>query len=218
MRDVGIVKSALSANGQTASLIISGIGEHSPYLIPSPLIFLEPVLTPSAQEYNLGYCNHLRRSHYLHPQRTRRSQTNTETSFRCHLDQRHHGWAARHAPSAGRALKIKSHQDKTNIEQILANSVAEGASGREEAWIRGFVAVRPSLLTNRPAKCEPKLRIGVMLKPAVGYTVSREVVGKWIFDELLANEGKDRWVGKKVSLTYQIRPFVFSGCRASADS
>lgn len=96
----------------------------------------------------------------------------------------------------------RAHQDKTNMEQILANSLAEGASGREESWIRGFVAVRPSLLTNGPAKGEPKLRVGTMSKPAVGYTVSREDVGKWIFNELLANEGRDRWVGEKVSLTY----------------
>ncbi|MCJ1268544.1 hypothetical protein MMC22_008432, partial [Lobaria immixta] len=87
-----------------------------------------------------------------------------------------------------------AHQDKHNMEQILTDSLAESASGRKETWMRGFVTVRPSLLTNGPALEQPKVRVGTLTKPAVGYTVSREDVGKWIFDELVANEGRDRWV------------------------
>ena len=94
-----------------------------------------------------------------------------------------------------------AHKDKYNMEQILADSLAEVAPGRKEAWIRGFVTVRPSLLTNGPALGQPEVRVGTLQKPAVGYTVSREDVGKWIFDELIANEGRDRWVGEKISLT-----------------
>jgi len=36
--------------------------------------------------------------------------------------------------------------------------------------------------------------------PAVGYTISRDDVGKWIFESFV-KEGK-AWVGQKVSLTY----------------
>lgn len=99
-------------------------------------------------------------------------------------------------------LLHNAHKDKHNMEQLLADSFAEAASGRKEAWIRGFVFVRPSLLTNGPAAGQPKLRVGTVPKPAVGYTVSREDVGKWIFNQLLANEGRDQWAGEKVSLTY----------------
>lgn len=94
-----------------------------------------------------------------------------------------------------------AHNDKLNMEQLLGDSIAEGASGGKEAWIRGFVSVRPSLLTNGPVAGQPKLKVGTVSKPAVGYSVSREDIGKWIFDELVANEGRDRWVGEKVSLT-----------------
>lgn len=98
-------------------------------------------------------------------------------------------------------LLHNAHQDKANMERLLAESLAEGASGKKEAWIRGFVFVRPTLLTNGAAVGQPKLRVGTESKPAAGYTVSREDVGKWIFDEVLANEGRDRWVGEKVTLT-----------------
>ena len=94
------------------------------------------------------------------------------------------------------------HKDKHNMEQLLADSFEEAASGRKDASIRGFVCLRPSLLTNGPSLGQPKVRVGTVPKPAVGYTISREDVGKWIFDELLANEGRDRWIGERVSLTY----------------
>lgn len=95
-----------------------------------------------------------------------------------------------------------AHKDKHNMEQLLTDSLAEAGSGGKDAWFRGFVALRPSLFTNGPALGQPKLRVGTVSNPAVGYTVSREDVGKWIFDELLANEERDRWIGEKVSLTY----------------
>lgn len=82
-----------------------------------------------------------------------------------------------------------AHNDKLNMEQLLGDSIAEGASGRKEAWIRGFVSLRPSLLTNGPAVGQPKLKVGTVPKPAVGYSVSREDIGMWIFDELVGMKG-----------------------------
>lgn len=101
-----------------------------------------------------------------------------------------------------KVLLHNAHADKHNMEQLIADSLTEGSSGRKEAWIRGFVFMRPSLYTNGPALGQPKVRVGTVSKPAVGYTISREDVGKWIFDELIANEGRDRWEGERVSLTY----------------
>lgn len=101
-----------------------------------------------------------------------------------------------------KVLLHNSHVDKHNMEQVVADSIAEGASGRSEAWIRGFVSLRPSLLTNGPALGEPTVRVGTVPNPAIGYSISREDVGKWIFDELVANEERDRWAGERVSLTY----------------
>ncbi|MCJ1424588.1 hypothetical protein MMC29_002476 [Sticta canariensis] len=155
VRDVGAVKSALSPNGQTASLIISGIGIYT----------LGPVTI--CAEATTSILSALADLKSIQKPLIVVISTTGITA------------GPRDVPLQQVALyKLalhKSHQDKTNMEQILANSVAEGA---EEAWIRGFVAVRSSLLTNGPAKGEPKLRVGIMSKPAVGYTISREDLGK----------------------------------------
>lgn len=74
------------------------------------------------------------------------------------------------------------------------------AGGKVSESISGWVIVRPSLLTDGPALGERKVRVGREAKPAVGYTISREDVGGWIFDNFVKAGGS--WVGEKVSLTY----------------
>lgn len=70
-----------------------------------------------------------------------------------------------------------------------------------------YVIVRPSLLTNGKALGEKKIRTGTEERPAVGYTISREDVGRWVFENLVrggagaGGEGK-RYVAKKVIITY----------------
>lgn len=95
-------------------------------------------------------------------------------------------------------LLARPHRDKHNMEVLLAAAAAEGPS----STIRGAVILRPSLLTNGPARGEPTLRVGSEQKPKVGYTVSREDVGQWIFQNIVRNENRDRWLGEKVPLTY----------------
>lgn len=87
------------------------------------------------------------------------------------------------------------------MENVIAAEVDASTNGKSDACIRGFVSIRPSLLTNGPAGKTP-VRVGTVPKPAVGYTIGREDVGKWIFDEIVDNEQRDRWLGEKVSLTY----------------
>ena len=43
--------------------------------------------------------------------------------------------------------------------------------------------------------------MGTEGSPAMGYTVSREDVGGWVFRECIRGEG-GRWKGEKVSLSY----------------
>ena len=63
------------------------------------------------------------------------------------------------------------------------------------------VIVRPSLLTNGKARGGKKIRVGTEEKPAVGYTISREDVGLWVFENLLKGDG-ETYVGQKVTITY----------------
>lgn len=81
--------------------------------------------------------------------------------------------------------------------------LAEAAKSADERAIRDFVVVRPSLLTNGPRLGTGKVRIGEECgKPAVGYTISREDVGGWIFDEMVNGDGREKFAGKMVSITY----------------
>ncbi len=84
----------------------------------------------------------------------------------------------------------------------MEKTIADAVSGDTETWISGFIIVRPSLLTNGPALGKAKLRVGSEMEPVIGYTVSREDVGQWIFENVVQNEARDRWAGEKVCLTY----------------
>ena len=87
------------------------------------------------------------------------------------------------------------HKDKRLMKDAIASAEAHGEA------IRGAIIIRPTLLANGPAKGKGKVRIGTEDRPAVGYTISREDVGLWLFEEVVSGE-RDRWVGQKVSLTY----------------
>lgn len=84
--------------------------------------------------------------------------------------------------------------------------MAEIAKPAGERAIENFVIIRPSLLTDGKRLGLKKIRVGEeseeAVKPAVGYTISREDVGGWIFDELVSGDGEKRFAGKMVSLTY----------------
>ena len=89
------------------------------------------------------------------------------------------------------------HADKMRMEKAIEEEAARG----KEAVIKGFVMPRPSLLTDGKALGAEKVRVGDERKPAVGYTISRDDVGGWMFENLIEGAA-ERWVGKKVTLTY----------------
>ncbi|KAH6627379.1 hypothetical protein F5144DRAFT_651723 [Chaetomium tenue] len=91
------------------------------------------------------------------------------------------------------------HVDKKKMERLV---VAAGGKGEVE-----WTLVRGSFYTSGSAT-EGLVRVGVedpvkgvREKEAVGYTISREDVGKWMFEECLDKEGRE-WVGKAAILTY----------------
>ncbi|KAK0646779.1 hypothetical protein B0T16DRAFT_375740 [Cercophora newfieldiana] len=87
------------------------------------------------------------------------------------------------------------HKDKEALERGVIES--------GERW----TIVRPSLLTDG-GEYEGGVRVGVedavtgkVESSAVGYTVSREDVGKWIFESVVQGE-EGRWDGKAVTISY----------------
>ncbi|OJD29316.1 fungal specific transcription factor domain-containing protein [Diplodia corticola] len=94
------------------------------------------------------------------------------------------------------------HEDKRDMEDCVVAAEAEGSLG-------GFVVVRPSLLLDGGAKGKGAVRVGWegaggkgegAPGPAVGYTVARDDVAAWIWEEAVMR--RETWAGKCVSLTY----------------
>ncbi|KAK4237729.1 oxidoreductase AflX [Achaetomium macrosporum] len=89
------------------------------------------------------------------------------------------------------------HADKKIMERLLVES--------GEEW----VIVRGSLYTNGP-ETEGLVREGmedpvagaVVGEAAVGYTISREDVGKWVFENCIRDDSAGKWVGKAAMITY----------------
>ncbi|KAF6220504.1 hypothetical protein HO133_002937 [Letharia lupina] len=81
------------------------------------------------------------------------------------------------------------HRDKRNMERAIGEQTDN------------FVIVRPSLLTNGKAQGGRKIRVGTEGEPVVGYVISREDVGLWMFENLVQGDGA-RYVGQKVIITH----------------
>jgi nucleoside-diphosphate-sugar epimerase len=98
-------------------------------------------------------------------------------------------------PIYGPLLKVP-HADKKAMEKLLV------ASGER------CVVVRPSLLTSGDETAH-KLRVALedlakgtlQGKKEIGYTISREDVGRWIFTELIQGVAGGQYEGKAVSVT-----------------
>ena len=85
------------------------------------------------------------------------------------------------------------HKDKRVMEELVVEA------GREGTKISGYCLVRPSLLIDW--KNPGALRVGSEAEPAVGYTIKRDDVGKWIFEECIQGDPQ-RWKDTKPTLTY----------------
>ena len=100
-------------------------------------------------------------------------------------------------------LLSSPHADKRNTERLLVDN--------PKARLRSTIIVRASLLMGTGAvsteKGLKKIRTGTEMKPAVGYTIQRADVGRWIFTNVIDSmfaEGKRkacRWEGEKVTIT-----------------
>ncbi|KAI4105285.1 MAG: hypothetical protein L6R37_002833 [Teloschistes peruensis] len=95
------------------------------------------------------------------------------------------------------------HKDKLEMEALLQAEMTKPAQHRA---IKDFVVVRPSLLTDGAHLGTNKIRVGeevgATATPAIGYTISREDVGGWMFDRLVDGHEKDKYAGKMISITY----------------
>ncbi|KAI9777170.1 MAG: hypothetical protein M1839_009013 [Geoglossum umbratile] len=95
-----------------------------------------------------------------------------------------------------RIMLAHPHADKEHMEQVLAAAAASPV-------VAAYVIVRAAMLTDGPRLGAEAVRVGTEDSPAVGYTVSREDVGGWVFDQVVDNPKRvEEWGGKRVSITY----------------
>lgn len=93
-------------------------------------------------------------------------------------------------------LLSEPHEDKKKLETLLRN-------GKGSEW----TLVRPTLLKDGVSKPETKIRVGVenfdtgvVEKREMGYIITRDDVGRWMFENLVEGGGEG-YLRKAVSLT-----------------
>ncbi|RFU28462.1 hypothetical protein B7463_g7898, partial [Scytalidium lignicola] len=89
------------------------------------------------------------------------------------------------------------HADKKKMEDVVT------------AYEGNWTLVRPSFLKDGESKGANAVRVGIEIpgesqpvKKEVGCVITREDVGKWMFEELIKNGGNGEWEKKIVSITY----------------
>lgn len=93
-------------------------------------------------------------------------------------------------------LKVP-HKDKKVMESAILKEVAKPEGERA---ITNYVIIRPSFLTDGPSIGSDNIKVGTEDKPAVGYTISRNDVGLWVFEKLIKAE-KHPYLGKILTIT-----------------
>ena len=89
------------------------------------------------------------------------------------------------------------HEDKMNMEDLIIEEAKKG----EQSVISGWIIPRLSMLTHGASQGLDRIREGTAEEPAVGYTISRNDAGLWLFEKIVKGE-KEKLEGKKVTLTY----------------
>jgi len=96
------------------------------------------------------------------------------------------------------------HADKKVMEQLIT---ADAQSS--DPAISGFVNVRPSLLTDGTLRGIKAVKVdtekdGKVASKSIGYTISREDVGNWVYETIVENKygAREAYVNQNVSLTY----------------
>jgi hypothetical protein len=193
VRDPVAVKRTLTApNGKQVDKIISGIGPNAFYFHPNPLA---PIGITDSTICRDASATILAALPTDVPAETKPMLINITTT----------GIPSPNAPRdvpilylpLYRWLLHHPHVDKAEMEGNLRAVMA-----REE-WerpIRGFVNVKPTLLTDGEVVGWANVRFGGEMRPALGWFVARRDVGEWIFEMLVRREAEEVWVGGGVTV------------------
>lgn len=191
-KDVNAVKEALQFHGKVVDQIVSGIGgtPKTQWSITKPVTLSDPTICQDTGKTILRALAELKSE-------TKPFMINVSTT----------GIPPEGCPRDVPLLFIPlyhwllavPHADKKVLENKLASHMA---ASEEERTLSGYVNVRPSLLMDGEAKGVQALREGVDRTPAVGYTVRRQDIGRWMYERLIRKGPPAEWVDNGVTVTY----------------
>ncbi|GMF72850.1 unnamed protein product [Aspergillus oryzae] len=97
-------------------------------------------------------------------------------------------------------LLREPHADKKVMEETIFEEMSKPD---EDRAIRDYTLVRPSWFTNGEGVGLGKIRAGTEMNPAVGYTICRNDVGLWIFENFLRRplQLDNPYLGRPISIT-----------------
>lgn len=84
------------------------------------------------------------------------------------------------------------YDDKRRMEATLLKANPHG----------GFVIVRPSVLNNGESKGLKAIRQGTTQKPVLGYSIARNDVGLWMYENVVQRQEKVAFLNDGVPITY----------------
>lgn len=90
--------------------------------------------------------------------------------------------------------------DKKVLQEELARYIKD--KPESERGIKGFVNVKASLLVDGEGLGLEQVREGTEERPAVGYTIQRRDVGRWMFERAVEREVKGEYLNKGVVISY----------------
>ena len=189
VRDVPTVKASLTVNGHPAEIILSGIGATSLSELSSSSLDLcktavSNILAALTELKAEGKSN---KPLLVALGSTGMTEGNTPSDLPFLMKPMY------------KFMLANPHRDKKQMETAIYEHIA---LPENEHVIRGFVLPRPSFLTNGAARGGSKVRVGFEDKPAVGYTISRDDVGLWLFENLIDGKETEKFVGHLPTITY----------------
>ncbi|GAB1196437.1 hypothetical protein APSETT444_005708 [Aspergillus pseudonomiae] len=97
-------------------------------------------------------------------------------------------------------LLREPHADKKVMEETIFDEMKKPEADRA---IRDYTLVRPSWFTNGEGVGLGKIRAGTEMDPAIGYTICRNDVGLWIFENFVRRslQSENPYLGQPINIT-----------------
>ncbi|KAE8375199.1 hypothetical protein BDV26DRAFT_283625 [Aspergillus bertholletiae] len=97
-------------------------------------------------------------------------------------------------------LLREPHADKKIMEEAIFDEMRRS---EEDRAIRNYTLVRPSWFSDCPGVGLAKIKAGTEMNPAIGYTISRNDVGLWIFENFVRRplQLDNPYLGQPVTIT-----------------